>query len=307
MNLEICGIKNSNMKIIVTGSLGHISRPLTQKLVGEGHSITVVSSNHDRQKEIEALGARAAIGSLEDVLFLASTFTGADAVYCMMPPRPFAEPDYSLYGRRIGDHYATAIRQSGVKRVVNLSSWGADLDEGTGFIMAAHEAEKMLDRWQDVEIVHLRPTSFYYNLLDFIPMIRSAGFIAGNYGEDDRLVLVAPEDIATAAAEELVGPHPGGRKIRYVASEETTCNEVARVLGEHIGKPDLTWKRLTDEQLLANLAANGVPGHVARNIVELGSASRRGLLRRDYDLHKPIPGRIKLRDFAQTFAMKFNQ
>lgn len=222
-------MKNSKMKIILTGSLGHISRLLTQKLVEGGHSITVVSSNPDRRKDIEQLNARAAIGTLEDVSFLTRTFTGADVVYSMVPPQPFAEQDASMYGRRIGGHYATAIRQSGVRRVVNLSSWGAGLDKDTGFILSAHQVEKLLDALQDVDIVHLRPTSFYYNLFGFIPMIKAAGLIAANYGEEDKLVLVAPEDIADAAADELANPR-AGRKMRYIASEETTCNEAARVL-----------------------------------------------------------------------------
>lgn len=51
------------MKIIVTGSLGHISKPLAEKLLQQGHGVTVVSSNPERQQEIEALGARATIGS----------------------------------------------------------------------------------------------------------------------------------------------------------------------------------------------------------------------------------------------------
>ena len=57
------------MKIVITGSLGNISKPLTQTLVQKGHLVTVISSKPDRQKDIEALGAKAAIGSIEDVDF----------------------------------------------------------------------------------------------------------------------------------------------------------------------------------------------------------------------------------------------
>jgi uncharacterized protein YbjT (DUF2867 family) len=77
------------MKVVVTGSLGNISKPLTKELVKKGHRVTVISSNPEKQKEIEALGAIAAIGTLEDVDFLVSTFTGADAVYCMVPPNDY--------------------------------------------------------------------------------------------------------------------------------------------------------------------------------------------------------------------------
>ena len=43
------------MKIIVTGSLGNISKPLTKELVQKGHTVTVISSKADKQKNIETL------------------------------------------------------------------------------------------------------------------------------------------------------------------------------------------------------------------------------------------------------------
>jgi nucleoside-diphosphate-sugar epimerase len=62
------------MKITLTGSLGHISKPLAENLVHKGHDITVISSKPERQKEIEALGSKAAIGTMEDADFLSATF-----------------------------------------------------------------------------------------------------------------------------------------------------------------------------------------------------------------------------------------
>lgn len=96
------------MKIILTGSLGHISQPLAQTLVGQGHAVTVISNSPDRQAAIEALGATAAIGSVNDADFLAATFAGADAVYVMVPPN-MAAPDVLAYYRGVGRSYAQAI------------------------------------------------------------------------------------------------------------------------------------------------------------------------------------------------------
>ncbi|HSC40572.1 MAG TPA: NAD(P)H-binding protein, partial [Chitinophagaceae bacterium] len=131
------------MKIIVTGSLGHIGKPLTAALVQKGHAVTVISSKPEKQEAIEALGATAAIGSMEDADFLTASFTGADAVYTMVPPTNYLNPDLDLmaYCSKIADNYAQAIQQSGVKRVVHLSSIGAHLEKGTGLILAHHAVE----------------------------------------------------------------------------------------------------------------------------------------------------------------------
>ncbi|HEY1200407.1 MAG TPA: NAD(P)H-binding protein, partial [Niastella sp.] len=190
------------MKIIVTGSLGHIGKPLAEELVQKGHAVTVISSNPGKQQDIEALGASAAIGSLEDVAFLTEVFTGADALFAMIPPN-YAEPDPVAYYRRIGSNYAQAVQGSGITRIVHLSSYGAHLDKGTGYILGSYHTEAILNKLPGVAITHLRAGYFYYNLFNFADMIKAQGIIGTNYGGDDRLILVAPADIAAAAAEEL--------------------------------------------------------------------------------------------------------
>lgn len=293
------------MNIVITGSLGHIGKPLAENLVQKGHAVTVVSSNPDKQKAIETLGATAAIGSLEDIDFLTTTFTGADAVFAMVPPN-FAETNVVTYYRRIGNNYLQTIAKAGVKRVVLLSSYGAHLAKDTGFILGAHHAETILNKLPDVSITHLRAGYFYYNLFGFIDMIKGAGFMGANYGGDDRMALVSPIDIAAAAAEELLESAPG-QTIRYVVSDERTTSEIAHVLGNAIGKPDLTWELLTSEQMKEGMEKRGLPAHVITNFVELGASLHSGALLEDYEQHKPTLGNVKLEDFAKEFATVFQK
>ena len=174
------------MKIIVTGSLGNISKPLTEALVQVGHHVTVISSNQEKQKAIEALGANAAIGSLEDIDFLAASFQPADAVYCMIPPNNYFDPTLDLiaYYQRIANNYVQAIQQSGVKRVIYLSSIGAHLAQGSGILVGHYQGEAMMNTLSsEVAITFMRPVGFYYNLFGFIPMIKSEGVIYGTQAD----------------------------------------------------------------------------------------------------------------------------
>ncbi|NVO86324.1 NAD(P)H-binding protein [Hymenobacter terrestris] len=295
------------MKIIITGSLGHISQPLAQELIHQGHAVTVISSQPDKQAAIEALGATAAIGKLEDVDFVAATFAGADAAYCMIPPN-FGAPDARAHYQTIGRSYVHAIRQTGVPRVVHLSSWGADLDQGTGFILGSHDVENLLNELPDVALTHLRAGYLYYNLNNYIGMIKGQGIVGSNYGGDASIVLVAPADIATAAAEELTGAGAPGRTVRYVASDERTPDEIAHVLGAAIGKPDLQWVAFGDAQMQAALERRGMPAPAVASMLALGSSIRSGALRRDYDQHPPKAlGKVKLEDFALEFVAAYQK
>jgi len=298
------------MKITITGSLGHISKPLTQELVQKGYTVTVISSNPEKQKDIEAIGAISAIGSLEDVDFITSSFAGADVVYCMVPPGNYFDHSLDLLGyyRKLGNNYAKAIKQTGVKSVVNLSSIGGHLDKGNGILLGAHHVENILNELSpDVAITHIRPTEFYYNLLPQVYSAKNNGFIASNIGNEVINSWVSPKDIASAIAEEITTPL-SGRKVRYVASEELTYNELIGILGEAIGKPDLKWVKLTDEQMLDGLIAVGMQPKIAAGLTEMYAAVNSGLLYEDYNLHKPIiMGKVKAKDFAKDFATGYNQ
>ena len=292
------------MNVVVTGSLGNISQPLASALVQKGHTVTVISSKPEKQPAIEALGATAAIGSLEDVDFLVSAFTGADAVYAMIPPN-FNELDQVAYYRRLGSNYAQAIQQSGVKRVVHLSSYGAHLDKGTGFILGSHHVEGILNELADVGITHLRPTYFYTNLYSFVGMIKGQGFIGANYGGDDRMVMVHARDIAAAATDEIQ-KQATGQNVRYVASDDLTASEIARILGVAIGKPDLKWVTFTNEQVQEVMEKLGMPAPIVTAFVEMGASTHSGVMREDYDRHKPMAmDTVKLADFAKEFAAAY--
>lgn len=296
------------MKIVVTGSLGNVGQPLTQQLLQQGHAVTVISSKAEKQPAIEALGATAAIGALEDAAFLKATFAGADAVYCMIPPN-YAEPAPREHYRRIGRSYVQALQATGVPRAVHLSSWGADLDQGTGFILGSHDVENQLNALaDDVAVTHLRAGYLYYNLYNYVGMMKGQGIIGSNYGGKAGIVMVDPADIAAAAAEELTRTAAVGRTVRYVASDERTPDDIAQVLGAAIGKPDLQWVAFGDAQMQAALEQRGMPAPAVASMVDLGRSIQNGALRQDYDRHRPATlGRVKLEDFAQEFAAAFSK
>lgn len=301
------------MKITVTGSLGYVSTPLIQKLVEKGHSVTVISSKAERQKDIEALGATAAIGVMEDVDFLTRTFKEADAVYCMLAPYgDFTDPNNSASAvltraDAMANGYLEAITKSGVKRVIYLSSIGAHMNEGNGLIRVHYNAEHTLNKLPaDVVISFMRPAGFYKNLLAFIPTIKSQGMIAARYGGNDTDVVVSNLDIADAILAELESP-AAGRRIRYVASEEPTCQEAAAILGAAIGKPGLKWVSISDEQQLNVYKAFGMNESLALQFVEMNASIHTGKFYEDYYLHKPILGKVKLPEFAKEFSAVYHQ
>lgn len=297
------------MKIVVTGSLGNVGKPLVAQLVQMGYEVIVVSRSDKNKEEIANMGATAAIGSVKDIAFMKTVFRGADAAYCMIPP-DYSDPDQIGHYSSVARSYAEAIPGSGIKKIVHLSSWGADLDKGTGFILGSYHAENILNTIPDISITHLRAGFLYYNLFGFVDMIKQTGNIVSNYGGDDKIVMTAPADIATAAAEELthIDKDETRIKVRYIASDDRTGNEAAKILGAAIGKPDLQWIAISDEEMEKSMIQKGVPQHTIDNAIALNRSIHNGNMRGNYDKVGAYPtGKIKLKDFAKEFAAVYNK
>lgn len=300
------------MNIVLTGSIGNIGKPLTKALVDKGHAVTVISSNAERKNDIEALGAKPAIGQMLDADFLTTTFKGADIVYCMETldaAGDFFDKEADFIGTisQIGYNYKKAIEAAGVKKIVHLSSIGAHMSEGNGILVFHHNVEQILnDLPAEIAIKFMRPVGFYTNMFAYARSIRSQGAIIQNYGGDDKEPWVSPLDIAAVIAEEMELPFQG-RTIRYIASDEISPNEIAKALGKAIGQPDLQWKVIPDEQLLANWLNIGMNPQIANGFIEMQAAMRGGILYQDYFRNRPALGNSKLEDFAKEFAAVYNK
>jgi NAD(P)-dependent dehydrogenase (short-subunit alcohol dehydrogenase family) len=323
------------MKIVVTGALGNISKPLAVRLIKNGHEVTVISSSAGRKKEIEALGAKAAIGKLKDLDFITHAFTGADMVYLMEPTEPdrFLDKTYDPYEsvRELVTVYQQAVEKTGIKKIVHLSSIGAHTEHGMGLLRFHFMAESILRSLPpDVAIKFMRPVGFYGNLLMTIDTIKTLsigflgaimtlqyygiggllsgkrGVIASNYGGDTVNLLVSPLVIAAVIAEEMEKPFEG-RTFRYIASEEKTCNEVAKIMGEAIGKPYLKWGTISDKMLRNAMLKQGANEKLTDGLVAMGAAGRSGKLYEDYYKHRPKLGPTKLDTYAPVFAEAYHK
>src|SRR5260221_5573637 len=225
------------MNYVITGSLGNISKPVVQKLKASGHSVTVITSNPGKAKDIEALGATAAVGSVEDRNFLKKAFAGAQAAYLMIPPNMAVTGSWLDFQKRIIINYIEALKTNGIKNVVFLSSIGAHLGKGSGPIDGLSVAEWHLNQLKNINLRIVRPSYFFNNLIGIIPLIKIMNTMGSNFdGSKEKLMLTATSDIADVVAHELLNLKFKDHSIRYIASDERHPKEIAGILSNTVGK-----------------------------------------------------------------------
>lgn len=289
---------------VITGSVGHISKPIVEGLVKAGNDVRVITSSSERVADIEKSGAKALVGHVQDRAFLTKAFAGADAVYTMVPPI-WQTTNWRASQNEIGDSYVEAIEANNIRYVVNLSSIGAHVGNGIGPVDGVADLEKRLNNVSGLNVKHLRPAFFYYNFFAQIPLIKQASILGANYGDKEKLFLVHTNDIAAAALEELLSLDFNGNIVRYVISDERSAKEIADVLGDAINK-DLSWVVLTDEQQKQGLLEAGLSETHAEGYTQMGKALREGIMQEDARRTRPAFAKTKLEDFAKEFAAVFS-
>ena len=275
-------------------------------MVSAGHQVSIISSNQDKQAEIEAIGAKALIGSVEDADFIKKAFSGADAVYLMIPPK-WAVDSWSDYQHAVAHNYISSIKANGITHVVQLSSVGAHMRKGCGPVDGLGYLEEKLEEVSGLNVKVLRPSYFYYNLLSMAGMVKNMGILGSAQPADHSLVLTDTSDIVDVAFEELIALNFSGYSIRYIASDERTWADISKVLGQAIGKPELPYIEFTDEQSEQGMLQMGLPKTIVEGYVAMGKSLRSGEMEKDYKANRPAKlGKVKLEDFAKAFAGVYN-
>jgi uncharacterized protein YbjT (DUF2867 family) len=296
------------MKYILTGSIGNISKPIAQNLIKAGHQVSIITSNEKNIDAIEQLGAKALVGSVEDVAFLTSAFSGADVVYLMIPPK-WDVKEWYTYQQEVANNFVAAIQANHLKKVMVLSSIGAHMGRGAGPIDGLAYLESKLNELPDIQAVYLRPSYFYYNFFSMISLIKNMGIMGSNMPADHKIVLTHTTDIANIASDYLLEDKFNGKEILYISSDEKTLGEVTSTIGNNIQKPDLAWVQFTDEQSFGGAVQAGLSETIAEGYTTMGAAITSQELEADYwkNKEKVAIGNIKLADFAKEFVAVFAQ
>jgi len=261
---------------VVTGASGHTGRVVAERLLAKQKSVRLIGRSAERLEPLTHQGAEAFISDLSDERSLADALMGAEAAYVMLPPDLEAK-DYRAFQDRTSDVLAAAIRKTGVKHVVSLSSVGADKPAGTGPVAGLYYLEQALNQIPGLHALHLRAGYFMENTLQQIGIIKAMGVVAGPLRGELELPMIATRDIGEIAAEALLRLNFVGHQTReLLGARNISMAEVASIIGRAIGRPQLSYKQLPDDQVRAALVQTGLSTDVAALILEMAQALNTG-------------------------------
>lgn len=224
------------MKIAVVTPTGNIGAPLVQQLMQANVELTVLARSPERLPESVRAYANVQQGVLEDREFVQEATRGADALF-WLTPNSLLEPNQEARYESLKASLSGAVIANKISHVVHLSSFGAQLRQGGGFVSYVGQMEDCLNE-TGASVLHLRAGFFMENYLMVFPWIQSDGVVMLPLPATTVLPLVATRDIAVVAAQRLLQCDWQGQGIEAVhGPDELSQQDATTVLGEAIGKP----------------------------------------------------------------------
>jgi uncharacterized protein YbjT (DUF2867 family) len=264
---------------VVTGATGNTGSVVAGELLAQGQKVRVIGRDKSRLRAFEAKGAEPFVADLTNAEALTRAFTGAQAVYLMIPP-DVRNQDVRGYKSRISDAIARAVEQSGVSHAVSLSSIGADKLDRTGPVTGLHDFEEELDWTEGLNVLHLRAGYFMENTLAQAGLIQAFGITAGPLDPELKLPMIATRDIGMAASAAMRALDFSGHQARELLGQrDLTMTEVTGIIARAIGADKLEYRRVSDEQVRNSMLQFGMSENMADLLLEMSAALNSGYMR----------------------------
>ncbi|HEY8088845.1 MAG TPA: NAD(P)H-binding protein [Polyangiaceae bacterium] len=219
---------------VVAGASGNTGKVAAETLLAQGKEVRVLVRSEAAAAPWRRRATEVALAGLDDVDALTSALRGAEGAYLLLPPQMDSTQPRADNARR-SQGYVKAIEASGVEHVVFLSSIGAQLVEGSGPILAVHDAEAGLTASR-ADATFLRAAYFMENWGGSLYGL-AQGTLPGFLAADAAIPMVATLDIGTTAARLLVEGGRGKRAVQLSGPREYSPRDVATALGRITGKP----------------------------------------------------------------------
>src|SRR5205807_3684463 len=244
---------------VILGASGNTGSIIANFLLSKGEKVRVMGRDAGRLQRFVGKGAEAFTANMSDAAALAKAFRGARAAYLLLPPITSREDQ-----ERESDAIAKAVKESGLRYAVYLSSYGAQVPEGTGPVAGLHSSEQKLNAISGLNVLHLRAAYFMENNLAAIGMIHRTGIFGHALLPDLKMPMIATRDVGDYAAQRLLALDFSGKQTRELLGErDLSMAEVTVAIARGIGKPDLRYEQFPYDQVQQVLTQMGMPPKTA--------------------------------------------
>jgi uncharacterized protein YbjT (DUF2867 family) len=283
--------------ILITGATGSIGSVLAKQLADKQIPFRALVRSLGKADALKHLkGAELVTGDFNDEISVIKALKGIEKVFLLSNSSEDAE--------RLQCSFVKMAAKSGVKHIVKLSQFAADLNSPVRFLRYHAIVEEKI-KLTGIQYTFLRPNLFMQGLLGFADAIKYQQKFFATAGEA-KISLVDIRDIAAVALERLITTDQESKIYDITGSEAITHHQIAQMLSDVLHK-EIKYINVSDEEMQAALLQFGFPEWQAAGLIEDYAHYARGEAAIIADTVKDVTGKSPRRfiDFAEDYKSFF--
>ena len=254
---------------VVLGASGQVGSAVVNALHKSGQPVKAVMRNPKKAYVVEHNGVPIVQADLFDVSALQNAFQDADTVFLLTPEDP-ASQDILADAKSIVQNYRDAIHTSGVKKLVALSSLGAQHASGTGNLEMSYMLEHAFEGLP-VQQIFIRAPYYYSNWMPYMSIVQEHGILPTFFPTDLKIAMGAPADVAAFIARTMANAIPEQKKLYELTGPSYSSEDVASVL-ESILHRKVSASTIPNDEWHDTLIQAGFSENAADNMIKMTHA-----------------------------------
>lgn len=253
---------------IILGAGGQVGSRVAALLESRGQPVRSVFHSAPKQTVTKAENSEIAVADYFDEASLVKAFRGGDTVL-LLTPESMTSENMLADAKKVFANYKAALKDSGIRRVVGLSSGGAQRTPGTGTLQLYALLEESLQALE-METYVIRPAYYYSNWMMYLEAAQTDGVLPAFFPPDLAIPMIAPSDVAALIAD--VMEKRAGHPITEVTGPSLyTTADIARFMGDALGR-DVTAVQIPQADWLPGLLQAGFSRSAAEHLLGMMQA-----------------------------------
>lgn len=254
---------------IILGASGRVGSGIVSQLIQRREHVKGIIRDEKKAPQLKALGADVAIADANDLPALVKAFQDGSTLFAITPE---THHERNVIGETIDilDNYRKALANSPIKRLVGLSSIGAQYETGTGNLVMSYLLEHAFTA-MPVKQTFVRPSYYFSNWMMYLESVQEKGILPTFFPVDLALPMVSPEEVAAFVANVIQKEDEDGKIYELTGPAMYSSNDVAAAFSAALGK-EVKAVQIRREDWESTLHGIGFTPDAIRNFVEMTQA-----------------------------------
>jgi uncharacterized protein YbjT (DUF2867 family) len=279
---------------IILGASGQVGGAVVANLSEKGEPVKGIIRDTKKTTNIEKQGATIAVADVFDQPSLTEAFKDGTTLFALIPGNGKSD-DILGDAETIIENYRKAVETSSIKKVVGLSSMGAQYSSGTGNLLMLYMLEHAFEGL-NVKTTFIRPAYFFSNWMMYLNIVKETGILPTFFPVDLAIPMISPLDVGKNAADIITLEDTAGKVYEVKGPILYSSKDVASAFAVALGK-EVTAVQIPRNEWEKTLQEVGFSADATKNFIDMTTAIIEGKLKSETTGVTTLTGKTTLQQY----------